>query len=521
MGKTTKTAAAALLLLLLGGAAWLASGGSGTPPAPATDGDPGPLASRDAPARARATTVVPSTTGAAADAAATSAPGEGASSAGPADEGNRLKPVLLRWLTPSAPPEGVRVIPEGEMPEIPADAGEKVLDLGAADGGGMQMVGWSEWAPVPVRGPAEWTVRVVDAESRPVPDAMVYRIRPDDAGRRPNPCSFEWIDDVGRTGPDGTLRAARQPEGSFLVAADWRTRMLRDTGLDIGPAEPLQSRASGPNEVTIRLPLDPSRTAVVEGVVRDEAGNPVHRAQVLCGWNDMITRQDGRYRLEGVAAGERRLVVDAVGYAKQTVIVAAEEGRTATVDIALKRAVRGELSLSGRVVDTAGAPIADAPVYLFHEIFEASRWAQTGPDGKFEFEGLPRATRREGIGVMVSPYIDDRDFLEARNDDVRPGDFVELVVERAVKVVVLLRDAATGAPVPLFRGEVRAEREGKAPAQLMSLSQYDESGRIELRAPIGRLVLSIEAKDYRGMEIAADVSDLAGPKELVLSFERP
>ena len=83
---------------------------------------------------------------------------------------------------------------------------------------------------------------------------------------------------------------------------------------------------------------------------------------------------------------------------------------------------------------------------------------------------------------------------------------------------VVVRSAADGKAIALFNLEVRTERPGEPPRQLRSMSCYEEDGDVTIHAPRGRLVISVEGKGHRPMEIAADVPDVDSPKELVIEM---
>jgi hypothetical protein len=108
----------------------------------------------------------------------------------------------------------------------------------------------------------------------------------------------------------------------------------------------------------------------------------------------------------------------------------------AAVDLVLAPAPPVE----GAVRIPDGTPVAGAWVWITGRTIAASRWARTGADGRFRFEGvvLPAwwpDTDRVAIGVDGARVVGPAEFLEAELDGritvclVPLGSDTELVIE--------------------------------------------------------------------------------------------
>ena len=126
----------------------------------------------------------------------------------------------------------------------------------------------------------------------------------------------------------------------------------------------------------------------VQGRVTDlETGRPVADAEVGVGWTfrkTVRTDADGRYVLRGFPpTGVLSVAARARGYAEGRVRLPDAAGGRAAVDFALQPDVR----VTGRVVDAAGAPLADA--YLA-AVSTGAGWPSARADGqgRFSLAGL-------------------------------------------------------------------------------------------------------------------------------------
>ncbi len=140
---------------------------------------------------------------------------------------------------------------------------------------------------------------------------------------------------------------------------------------DEGGAGAERATAAGgtaPGDAPAR-PAPARGTAALVGVVRDTLGAPRRGARVTVDGvegREAVTDADGRFRLAGLPAGTRPVVVRALGFAPQVVNVALRPRRDAEVAVALARVVR-----LARV--TARAARSPATSRLFDDIARRRR----------------------------------------------------------------------------------------------------------------------------------------------------
>ncbi len=214
-------------------------------------------------------------------------------------------------------------------------------------------------------------------DGRPAAQALV-RWESDDAESR-------WVE----TGEDGSFRLADLPKRRGTLVADGG----EDGFAEAGGATP---GAAAPLVLSLAPP------AILEGRTLDASTlKPVSRVrvEVASGAARLSARSgtDGRYRLRGLRPGSATVRAEEprhVPWARWQVPV--EKGATRTLDILLTRGA----TLSGRVVDEDGRPVAGAGVSLLSSsespiaaalrsrTAAASR-LRTRPDGSFTATRLP------------------------------------------------------------------------------------------------------------------------------------
>ena len=425
----------------------------------------------------------------------------------------RLPVILVRAIEPRRAPEGVPEIRQGERPNVP-DAGTE------AGGDGMRPVGWSRWHPVPPKGNVTWRGRVLDADGRPVEGASVYRVELDEQGARASPSSFQWVAEVAKTAADGTFEGRSVPDGSYLAAANWHARMNRPRGLDLTGAVPV--RGSGADTVAgieIRLPIAVGRLGGVRLTVLDEEGAPVRGAQVACGFERGWTDAGGRYHLSGLDPGDAEVNVSATGYATARPTITVPAGAIEDAEVRLELARKGTLEIAGRVVDEDTKPVAGVRLFLTDGSRDGARWTTSDDAGKFRFARLPDAWAKRTVDVMVSPSPGTDRILGDSTKGVRlPEPALEFVVKRLTPLRVLVRDAADGKPITLFNLDVKLERPGDTPRQMRSMSCYEEDGEVTIPVPRGRILIGVEGKGHRAMEVAVDVPGTDAPYEILIEM---
>lgn len=192
--------------------------------------------------------------------------------------------------------------------------------------------------------------RVVDAEGRPVCGAYVAH-------------EGEWergsLTRTTSTGPDGTFLLTQVPDGRVRIVA-W-TREYTSERVGIHPElEPNETRAGVVVPLRNGLPVD--------GVLVDEAGEPVARRQVIATWRypngetsqSRNTDVDGRFHFDAPAGHDVELEVlaEGPGYAPLTTVTPPASNLRFTV----RRLPTW--TIVGRVVDPAGVAVPLCTVHL-------------------------------------------------------------------------------------------------------------------------------------------------------------
>jgi hypothetical protein len=193
----------------------------------------------------------------------------------------------------------------------------------------------------------------------------------------------------------------------------------------------------------------------------------------------------------------------------------------------MELAEKGTLDLEGRVVDDAGNPVAGMGVYLVATM-RGSRWAHTDANGGFRFRNLPDGWASRKLEVVASPMPDEDPYLGASVGVERvPSPGLEIRVQRTTPVTFLVRGrgaspgAGDGAPIPLFNLRVLRETttdEGTALRPFRSASLHDEAGTTTMDLPVGRIVIEVEGKGHRPLEVAVVVPSATEPFEVVLEL---
>ncbi len=289
--------------------------------------------------------------------------------------------------------------------------------------------------------------RVVDAAGRGVPAWVEGHQRTVRGSNRALNTAGRWTAAPVSTAADGRFRFPHVPSGGvelFVVvpgrAAHW--------GI------PVATPASG--EVEVRF--EGAGGATVAGRVRDARGAPIAGAAVVVQslrrpygtryettHGRSVTDAEGRYRVEGLMAGQvQEVTVTAGGYGPPQGLLGHQTplpaGATTTIDVTLVRAV----SVAGTVTDEGGRPLAGAqvravPVWPPGDTRGyALRWdAETDAKGAFRVEGLPF------LPVSITATLDG--YVAEPNPPPDPMEPLRPTEEgQALEALVVLRkDAST------------------------------------------------------------------------------
>jgi len=300
--------------------------------------------------------------------------------------------------------------------------------------------------------------RVLRAQGEvPLPGARVLLDRPD--------AIAHWLG-VPTEGRADVLEAKSGPEGTFsfvdvLPGRGYRVRAVKE-GL-CAATSALVDLFPGDRRDVGDLALEKGHP--LSGRVVDAEGKPVPGAQVLVTWRirsalqivltdlhavpeteqRLETDSSGRFRFEGLEAGEKTLLARAPS--------GAEGGRTSVLVSAAAEDVGdvvlpGRGVLAGKVVWVGGEPLPGARVFAAPRFNPLVRSVTTGPDGSFRFEWLDPG-ENQVLGVLVPGMpVHLVENLELGQEDI----LVEFPLAGRLSGRVV---AAGGAPVARF--EVQAQ----------------------------------------------------------------
>jgi hypothetical protein len=238
-------------------------------------------------------------------------------------------------------------------------------------------------------------------------------------------------------------------------------------------------------------------TASIAGRVFDEAtGQPIPRALVVVIDSQSkavrrTTGEDGRFSVDGLAAGTYRVAATA-GEFRATYVSSAERlgryqqvrlqpGRRRTVDIALLRA----LAISGRVVDQAGLPLSHLRIRLRHletgRQINAMFTHSTNDQGAFRMFGLAPGRYLVCAITNDSPSFDgrSRETAERFVDTCYPS----AADESSAQVVHLASGSVEALEIRMLRqrmrrisGHVQDANGGAPPSFHLGLLKIDRNG---------------------------------------------
>ena len=88
------------------------------------------------------------------------------------------------------------------------------------------------------------------------------------------------------------------------------------------------------------IPVAMAQTGAISGIIRNEAKVAEFVNVVIEGTRlGTSTNEEGRFRIENVPIGTKKLKISGIGYQNQVVVVEVKQGATNSIDIALKEDV--------------------------------------------------------------------------------------------------------------------------------------------------------------------------------------
>lgn len=321
---------------------------------------------------------------------------------------------------------------------------------------------------VPERGdriPTNYTVRleravpiggtVVDHEGRPVAGAKVGWNHQEDGSRRTGVESHEfgWIE-VG-TDADGRWRIDRIAEA--MLAQIYGSAVHPD----YQPSEHFDRAALTETGRKLRDQthvFQLKQAAVLQGLVVNEAGEPIGGAEVLAGQRgftgsrEVKTLADGTFEIRGVTLGTTPVTAQAEGYAAKTIQL-----NLAQTNDSVRLVLGRGTPLRLRLVNRVGKPVPLAYVWLNTMEreprlvgTEAPFLLQAGFEGRSDEQG--RVVWNEAPAGEHHFDIKARGYMRTNHVAI-PADGQEHVLTLAPALVIQGRvtDSATGQPVPKFR----------------------------------------------------------------------
>lgn len=286
---------------------------------------------------------------------------------------------------------------------------------------------------------------------------------------------------LATTGEDGSFEIAGLAPGTHrLDVVDDRALIHRTI------------EAQAPGEVEVELPA----MGTLRGRVLDAATNLPLREDIIYTvypvndqqrphWKDSVYRRismsDGTFTME-IAAGTYRVTAGAAGYTwhePEEVRIAGNE--TTTIDLPLGRGV----TVSGRVTDETGLPVAGANVRIIHaerELRPGAEGAQTAEDGTFTLTALDPG---EALLTVGKPgYVIHRKTVAVegtRSIDVQltRGLAIQGIVTRDGKPVPGAQVDATTPAIGSDRQAVVTDGEGRFTFSGLIPAPYTVSARLQ------------------------------------------
>jgi protocatechuate 3,4-dioxygenase beta subunit len=324
--------------------------------------------------------------------------------------------------------------------------------------------------------------RVVDDRGEAIEGATVHLRRPFEHG----PATLPPSEGEVKSGQDGTFRVAGLLPGPHIVSAYASAghSMTEDAPIEV-PAEGVRVVMVRQTKVKFRLTVPAGTTPPAQVYLSLGHLAPFSTATQEYWGGNASTEDFGKGSFErDFDAGTSRLRVLAAGFSPAVRRFEARPGEP--LDLGEIRLDAG-LSLTGRVEDLAGGPVAGARVTCGESLTPEYQSVASGRDGSFRLEHL------EAGKIEVS--VDASGFLQATEKlDVAAGGAaatVRLARGAALKISVV---DAEGHAVPGAAITVRKADAAKDEDPVVA-EDADHRGVLETRVPAGRWRVVAEGRD--------------------------
>ncbi|HEX5715073.1 MAG TPA: carboxypeptidase regulatory-like domain-containing protein [Thermoanaerobaculia bacterium] len=348
--------------------------------------------------------------------------------------------------------------------------------------------------------------RVVDEEGKPVEGARITTLANTRESR-----SLRMQERSTSSGPDGRFSLGKLPAGQLHA--------LEAVREGFAPAHQLAD-----SKVPVRLVL--RRGTLAFGRIVDEEGLPVAEARVSLAaageagapyrYQPFLTTSDpeGRFRIPRVSAGRFDLRAESQGFAATVVEGVSIPEQEPEVDLGEIRLLAGG-AIEGIVTDTRGKPVEKAWIDLSPsggEDFMTAASAisgrqptETGPDGRFRIENLPRGVRFD---------------LHADHAELQPAEVLAVEVPTAEPLRIRLShpQALSGRVVDELGGPIAGASvspsvttvapDGSSRSRIDEKTTTDPDGRFRLsRVSPGAVQVQASAPGYRSGEVLVQVPE--------------
>lgn len=295
------------------------------------------------------------------------------------------------------------------------------------------------------------------------------------------------------TGADGGFALAGVPAGEYVMTVYQEVQVQQPIVV-----------AADVHGATITVA---TRVAIGGRVLRD--GQPVEGARVTSHGERSTSDRDGRYALR-LPKGAQQIHATSERVGAFTLKQVEVDRPRGDVDLELDLAG----SIAGRVVDQAGAPVANALVECLRLETNDYGAGATGDDGAFVARALSgggnyQCSASRGDHGMRYPLVDGKNAAEVALADGRSAVTGVMIAVRIEHLRIAGRVVdASGAPVPDI--EVMAAGPGTA-----TTATTDASGAFELR-DLAKATYSLVAKGPHGGERVDDIA--AGRTDVVIAL---